>query len=81
MAARTDKVKHDDKTKRLIRASQLLNRLNKFAKSEIILSTAQVQAARIVIGKEIPDLKAIEHSGPDGKPINIQFSEVVRKIV
>lgn len=63
MAARTNKPLHDDKTKRLIRASQLLNRLNSFANGEIEMTQAQVNAARVVIAKEIPDLKAIELSG------------------
>mgnify|MGYP003395812676 CR=1 FL=1 len=73
MAARKNKTKHDDKTVRLIRASQLLNRLNSFANGECEMSAAQVQAARIVIGKEIPDLKAIEHSGDASKPIAHTF--------
>ena len=72
MAARTNKPNHDDKTKRLIRASQLLNRLNSFANGEIEMTQAQVQAAKVVIGKEIPDLKAIEHSGGD-EPVKLQF--------
>jgi hypothetical protein len=69
LAARKNKIKHDQKTKELIRASQLLNRLTQFAKGEIELSAAQVQAARIVIGKEIPDKKAIEHSTDPNKPM------------
>lgn len=73
MAARTNKKEHDDKTKRLIRASQLLNRLNSFAIGEIEMSQAQVNAARVVIGKEIPDLKAIELSGDANNPVAIQF--------
>lgn len=72
MAARTNKPNHDDKTKRLIRASQLLNRLNLFANGEIEMTPAQVQAAKVVIGKEIPDLKAIEHSGGQ-EPVKIAF--------
>jgi len=63
MAARTNKPLHDDRTKDRIRASQLLNRLNSFANGECELSPAQVQAAKIVIGKVIPDLKAMELSG------------------
>ena len=63
MAARKNKTLHDDKTKERIRASQLLNRLNSFANGELELSSAQVNAAKIVIGKVVPDLKAIEHSG------------------
>lgn len=64
MAARTNKITHDDKTKDLIRASQLLNRLNKHANAEVDMTPTQVQAAKIVIGKVIPDLKAMELSGP-----------------
>ena len=73
MATRTNKTKHDEKTKRLIRASQLLNRLNQFANGEIEMTQAQVNAARVVIGKEIPDLKAVEISGDQDKPVAIQF--------
>lgn len=77
MAARTKKPQHDEKTKLRIQASQLLNRLELFANGKLEMSQAQVNAARIVIGKVIPDLKAIEHSGKDGGPIahslNIEF--------
>lgn len=74
MAARTNKPLHDDKTKERIRASQLLNRLNDFVNGKCELSAAQVQAARVVIGKVVPDLKAVEHSGPDGLPIKSQVT-------
>lgn len=63
MAARKSKPNHDEKTKRLIQASQLLNRLISHANGECEMSQSQVNAAKIVIGKVIPDLKAIEHSG------------------
>lgn len=71
MAARINKPNHEEKTKNLIRASQLLNRLNAFVNGECELSPAQVNAARIVIGKEIPDLKALEVSGDSENPIKI----------
>lgn len=73
MAARTNKIHHDEKTKRLISASQLLNRLISHANGEIELTQSQVNAARIVIGKSIPDLKAIEHSGPEGGPMVVTW--------
>lgn len=69
MPARINKPLHDDKTKHLIRASQLLNRLTLHANGEIDLSPTQVNAARIVIGKVIPDLKAIELSSDPDKPM------------
>jgi hypothetical protein len=33
------------------------------------MSQAQVMAAKIVIGKSIPDLKSIEYSGNDQRPV------------
>lgn len=69
MAARKNRVLHDDRTKERIRASQLLNRLTQFANGEIAMDAAQVNAAKIVIGKIIPDLKAVEHTGKDGGDI------------
>ena len=69
MAARTNKRLHEEQTKRRIQASQLLNRLECYAKGEIEMTQGQVLAAKIVIGKSIPDLKAIEHSGNDERPV------------
>lgn len=69
MAARTNKPNHEEKTKKLIQASQLLNRLISHANGEIDLSQSQINAAKIVIGKYIPDLKAIELSGSEENPV------------
>jgi len=69
MAARTNRTSHDDKTKRLIQASQLINRLIMHANGEVDMSQSQVNAAKIVIGKTIPDLKAIELSTDPENPI------------
>jgi hypothetical protein len=69
MAARKNKLTHDDKTKRLIQSSQLINRLISFANGEIEMTQAQVNAAKAVIGKYIPDLKAIELTGKEGGPV------------
>ena len=79
MAARTNKPDHAEKTKRLIQASQLINRLNSHAIGEIEMSQSQINAAKIVIGKTIPDLKSIELTGDADKPV--AFSEVTRTIV
>ncbi len=69
MAARTHNPKHDENTKRRIQASQLLNRLTLFAHGKVVMRPEQLMAAKIVIGKSIPDLKSIEHTGKDGDPI------------
>lgn len=79
MAARINKTNHDEKTKRLISASQLLNRLISHAKGEIEMTPSQVNAAKIVIGKSIPDLRAVELTGEGGGPLQVE--SIVRKIV
>jgi hypothetical protein len=40
--------------------------LNQFVNGEVELTAAQVQAAKVIIGKVVPDLKAVEVTGPDG---------------
>ena len=68
MAARTNKRLHSERDKLRIRASQLLNRLESFANGKVELSAAQVQAARIMIGKVVPDLKSVEVTGDPERP-------------
>lgn len=68
MAARINP-KNRDSSNKLAAATQLLNRLISHGNGEIELSNTQIQAAKIVIGKYIPDLKAIEVSGPGGGPV------------
>lgn len=79
MAARK-KLTHDDKTKRLIQASQLINRLISFANAECEMTAAQVAAAKVVIGKYIPDLKALELSNKDGEELKT-VTRIVRELV
>jgi len=46
-----------------------LNRPDAFVNGKVKLSAAQVQAARVVIGKVIPDLKSVEVTGDPEKPL------------
>ena len=79
MAARLNK-RHQDMVREKIKTSQLLNRLTDYAlgnkvtvkggeEKEIEMTAPQVTAALGVLKKALPDLKATEHSGPDGGPI------------
>jgi len=74
MATRTNKPHHEEKTKRLIQASQLLNRLYSHANGECEMTQSQVNAAKVVIGKSIPDLKAMELTGEGGGAVIIQLT-------
>lgn len=64
---------HPDDVKQKIKTSQLINRLTKHALSpDPIMDASQVNAAVKLINKVIPDLKAIEHTGEGGGPIQTQ---------
>ena len=51
---------HTESVREKIRASQLINRLQKFAFGEIDLTMTQVRAIEILLRKSIPDLAAVE---------------------
>jgi hypothetical protein len=53
-----------------IDAAKLLEKLKDHALGECEMSATQVQAARILLGKVIPDMKAIEHSGEVEHKVN-----------
>ena len=72
MAKRINRPGHSERDKQRIRASQLLNRLDAFVHGKVKLSAAQVQAARVVIGKVIPDLKSVEVMGDPDHPLEVQ---------
>lgn len=54
---------HDERTRAKIQTSQIINRLHEFVFGNVEMSSEQVQAAKILLGKTLPDLKQIEHSG------------------
>ncbi len=68
MAAR-NKLTHDYKTREKIQVSQLINRLHNHALGEVDMTQTQVQAARILLGKTLPDLQATQHTGDGGGAI------------
>ena len=51
---------HTESVREKIRATQLINRLQKFAFGEIELTMTQVRAIEILLRKSIPDLAAVE---------------------
>jgi hypothetical protein len=63
MAARTNKVRHDDETRARIKTSQLINRLHDHIFNGVEMSKSQVTAVNILLKKTLPDLTATELSG------------------
>lgn len=69
MAARKQ-LWHPDEVKKRIQASQLINRLTSHALSDApIMDASQVTAAVKLLGKVVPDLKAVELSGDAENPV------------
>ena len=58
--ARRKMLFHPNYVREKIRASQLINRLPKFAFGEISLTMTQLRAIEILLRKSIPDLAAAE---------------------
>lgn len=54
-----------------IKADLLRKRLENHALGKCEMTATQVQAARILLAKVIPDLKAIEHSGETVQTVHI----------
>ena len=70
MAARKQRW-HPEEVRKRIQASQLINRLNSHALSEndVKMDATQIQAARILLSKVLPDLAATTISGDSDRPI------------
>lgn len=68
MAAR-NKLSHDAKTREKIQVSQLVNRLMDHSLGKCEMSATQVNAARILLNKKLPDLQSVQHTGDKDNPI------------
>ena len=74
----TSKRKWQEEARKKIQTSQILNRLIKHTLSdEDIMSTSQVNAARVLINKTLPDLKSIELTGENGEAIQVEVTSAL----
>ena len=55
--------RHQDDVRAKIGASQIVNRLQKHVNGELELSATQIQSARILLDKSLPNLQSTEVSG------------------
>lgn len=59
-----------DETRDKIKAGVIIQRLMKHIESkEPLMDASQVNAAKTLLNKVLPDLKAIELTGPEGGPV------------
>ena len=67
MAGRKAGFRHSEETRQCIQAAQLINRLEEHVFADApLLDASQVNAAKALLAKVLPDLKAVEHSGDIG---------------
>lgn len=67
MAARINKIRHDDETRAKIQAGNIINRLHKLIAGEVEMAPHAVTAALGLLRKRLPDLTSVEHSGEIAK--------------
>jgi hypothetical protein len=64
----------------------LVNRLENHALGKVDMTATQVQAARVLLNKTLPDLQAVQHSGPNEGPIPVmngtpaEFKKVAEEV-
>ena len=71
---------HPDYVREKIRASQLLNRLQKCAFGEISLTITQLRAIEILLRKSIPDLAAAETQNEQTHRYVVELPPVLTKL-
>jgi hypothetical protein len=71
MAARANKILHDDQTRAKIQAAQIINRFMGCVNGEIEMSAAQVSAGKALLNKVLPDLQAISLDAKGGLTVTI----------
>jgi hypothetical protein len=63
MAARVNKIRHDENTRQKIKVAEICNRFHRHFMGECDLSPTQVQAGKILLDRALPILQSVEHSG------------------
>ena len=63
-----------DSWRERIRIGNIMARMEKGAMGEIELNTEQINAAKLVLSKVLPDLARQELTGKDGKDLNLSLA-------
>lgn len=73
MSGRQAGFRHNEDTRAKIQAAQIINRLEShvFADMPGNMDASQVNAAKALLNKVLPDLKAHEHTGEAGGPLQV----------
>lgn len=72
MAARVNKIRHDENTRAKIQVAELVNRFHRHFMGECELTPTQIQAGKILLDRALPVLQSVELSG------EVSTSKVIR---
>lgn len=79
MAARKNKIRHDEETRAKIQAAQIINRMMKCLNGEITLDAQQVSCAKALLNKSLPDLQSVDMNanveGEVGLTLTVKYQE------
>lgn len=73
MAARTRKIRHDDRTRAKIKAAMIINRLQACLEGKVTLDPAQVSCGKILLNKVLPDLQSTTLAPAQGSKFTISW--------
>jgi hypothetical protein len=67
-----------------VQITKILQRLEACANGDVEMGPDQIQAAKIILNKLIPDMKAVELSGPEGGPVmtaNLSSDDIKNRVL
>jgi hypothetical protein len=72
MAGRKAGFRHNEDTRAKIQAAALINRLTDHVMADApIMDASQVNAAKTLLNKVLPDLASVQHSGDADNPVQL----------
>jgi hypothetical protein len=80
MAGRKAGFRHNEDTRAKIQATLIIKRLMEHVMADApLMDASQVNAAKTLLGKTLPDLAAVQHSGDADAPMRMIFERRVVK--
>lgn len=74
--------RHTEETRARIQAAQIIHRLEEHVLSRVpTMDNSQVNAAKALLNKVIPDLQSVAHTGENGGPVDHRHEVIRRQIV
>ena len=69
-----------DEMRRRIQSTLLLKRLEQHSLGETEMTPSQIQAARILLDKTIPNLQSVEMTGEGGGPVQLGVTLAIQGV-